>query len=165
MHIVQFKTVDIAQSYIDSMKQTAQAAASAGVQYEAVELTGDGDPRVLAEIAKLEYCAKYPDVFIIDADDAFDSIPDMPLNGKPYFDYIHGCNPSSPIHPSGGTIYCNGCCALFNPMIERYKQYMYYGAIRRKILWDVPGYEIDSACHVHNFYTRRSRGKAKIAAK
>jgi hypothetical protein len=154
MHIIQFIIPNSPVEYIDSMLITCATAKVAQVQYEVIEVPGTIAD---VELKKLEYLAEMPDVFIIDADDVFTAIPVFDKIGRPYFDYIHPSDPTSgPARPSGGSIYCNGCCELFQPMVERYKAYYYYGAIRRKILWDVDGYEIDMSVHNHKFLTRKN---------
>jgi hypothetical protein len=144
MHIIQFIIPGSPVEYIDSMLETCATAKAAQVQYEVIEVPGTIAD---VELKKLELLAEMPELFAIDSDDVFTAMPVFSKTGKPYFDYLGG-------HPTGGTIYCNGCCELFRPMVEQYKALMYYGAIRRKILWDVPGYEIDKSVHNHKLLTR-----------
>jgi hypothetical protein len=165
MHIIQFIIPNSPAAYIDSMLITCATAKAAQVQYEVIEVpalprsfySASQATATIAnvELKKLEVLAEMPGAFIIDADDVFTEMPVFDKIGKPYFDYIHPSDPTSgPARPSGGSIYCNGCCELFQPMVEQYKALMYYGAIRRKILWDVPGYEIDKRVHNHKLLTR-----------
>lgn len=167
MQIIQICNSSVPERYKALMLRTKAVADAAGVMYRIEQAADAETPQEIAaavELQKLEILSITPDAFIVDADDELLYVPEFPKRGMPYFDYIHGSDPASPIHPSGGTIYCNGCCAVFKPLISIMKQNMYFGAMRRKCLWDVAGYEIDPASHKHYFLTRK-RGRNEQAAK